>query len=215
MKIEMGESLFNSWLRHVKECQIVQNSWKISPSWKLQHETDLFSLMQAADQLFSAKYNYSIFKKNSSLSQILRQGECDVIGISLQNGLSHIYAVDVAFHESGLQYGNRPETVMKVVAKIIRTAMCLWGYMGCKEGEIIFASPKITPAVLKDILPCVEDINNIFTDNGFRFKASIVANSDFHHFILRPILEMSGNVADTSELFMRSYQLYHMFTNNK
>ena len=43
----MGKSLFNSWLRHVKECQIVQNSWKISPSWKLQHETDLFSLMQA------------------------------------------------------------------------------------------------------------------------------------------------------------------------
>lgn len=27
MKIEMGESLFYSWLRHVKECQIVQTSW--------------------------------------------------------------------------------------------------------------------------------------------------------------------------------------------
>lgn len=30
MKIEMGESLFYSWLRHVKECQIVQTNWKVS-----------------------------------------------------------------------------------------------------------------------------------------------------------------------------------------
>ena len=28
MKIEMGESLFYSWLRHVKDCQIVQTNWK-------------------------------------------------------------------------------------------------------------------------------------------------------------------------------------------
>ena len=32
MKIEMGESLFYSWLRHVKECQIVQTNWKVSES---------------------------------------------------------------------------------------------------------------------------------------------------------------------------------------
>jgi len=31
MKIEMGESLLYSWLRHVKECQIAQTNWKVSP----------------------------------------------------------------------------------------------------------------------------------------------------------------------------------------
>ena len=35
MKIEMGESLFYSWLRHVKECQIVQTNWKVSSQWQL------------------------------------------------------------------------------------------------------------------------------------------------------------------------------------
>ena len=30
MKIEMGKSFLYSWLRHVKECQIVQTNSKIS-----------------------------------------------------------------------------------------------------------------------------------------------------------------------------------------
>lgn len=162
MKIEMGESLFYSWLRHVKDCQVVQTNWKVSPQWNLQHEADLEALMQCADKHFSEKYNYSIFKKNSSLTQILQQGECDAIGISVQDGVNHIYAVDVAFHEGGLNYGSREVTVMKVIAKTIRTAMCLWGYMECKDAEIIFASPKISPAIIHDIEPCIEDINTIF-----------------------------------------------------
>ena len=41
MKIEMGESLFYSWLRHVKECQIVQTNWKTSPQWTIIHEEKL------------------------------------------------------------------------------------------------------------------------------------------------------------------------------
>ena len=43
MKIEMGESLFYSWLRHVKECQLVQTNWKVSPKWTLRHEEELES----------------------------------------------------------------------------------------------------------------------------------------------------------------------------
>ena len=38
MKLEMGESLFYSWLRHVKGCQIVQTNWKISSSWQRKHD---------------------------------------------------------------------------------------------------------------------------------------------------------------------------------
>lgn len=34
MKIEMGESLCASWLRHVKGCQIVQTNWSNSPTWE-------------------------------------------------------------------------------------------------------------------------------------------------------------------------------------
>lgn len=41
MKIEMGESLFYSWLRHVKECQIVQTNWKVSSQWSLSDADEL------------------------------------------------------------------------------------------------------------------------------------------------------------------------------
>lgn len=130
MKIEMGESLFYSWLRHVKECQIVQTNWKVSPQWTLSNKEDLEKLCLISEKYFETKYGYKIFKQNASLSQILQQGECDAVGISLAGEVNSVYAVDVAFHEAGLNYGSKDETVMKVIAKTIRTAMCLWGYMG-------------------------------------------------------------------------------------
>ncbi len=39
----------------------------------------------------------------------------------------------------------------------------------------------------------------------------IIANSGFNAEVLDPILDMSGGVADTSELFLRSYQMLQMF----
>ena len=39
----------------------------------------------------------------------------------------------------------------------------------------------------------------------------IIANDEFNSEVLDPILAMSGGVADTSELFLRSYQMLQMF----
>lgn len=139
-----------------------QTNWKVSPQWQLQNEDALDRLARKADALFSEKYGYKIFKQNASLSQILLQGECDAVGISIQFGRNQVYAVDVAFHEAGLNYGTREQTVMKIIAKSIRTAMCLYGYMGCRDAEIIFASSKINHAVLSDATPCIEDLNRLF-----------------------------------------------------
>ena len=47
------------------------------------------------------------------------------------------------------------------------------------------------------------------TELEFNFR--IIANDDFLNSVLRPILEVSGNVADTAELFMRSYQMLTLF----
>lgn len=211
MKIEMGESLVYSWLRHVKCCQVVQTNWKVSSQWKLYHEDMLRTLMETADTRFSEKYGYKIFKKNASLAQILSQGECDAIGISLHDGIPAIYATEVAFHEAGLNYGSKDTTTMKVVEKIIRTAMCLLGYMDCTDAEIAFASPKINPSVMNALTPCIEDVNHIFQAQGLNFQGAVIANSDFNRLILSPIIGLSNDVADTSELFLRSYQMYKMF----
>lgn len=214
MKIEMGESLFYSWLRHVKQCQIVQMNWKVSSSWELRHVEEIESLLYLIEAHFEREYQYKIFKKNSALSQIMRQAESDVLGIRVGADKNSFYAVDVAFHESGLNYGTRSETVMKVISKIVRTAFCFYGYFDAPAGEIVFASPKINKAILSDLAPCITYLNKIFGEKGFEFNFNIICNDGFNKNVLQPILLASENVADTSELFMRSYQMYAMFAND-
>ena len=46
MKIEIGESLIYSWLRHEKKCIVVQNNWKVSPEWLLHDEAKLNEIFQ-------------------------------------------------------------------------------------------------------------------------------------------------------------------------
>ena len=147
MKIEMGESLFYSWLRHVKNCQIVQTNWKVSSSWEFNNNEEIKQMYNDLDKYFQDSYNYKIFKQNASLQQIIRQGECDVLGINVEEEKSNYYAVDVAFHESGLNYGSNDETICKIIAKTIRTIFCIYGYLGAKNGEIVFASPKINDKI--------------------------------------------------------------------
>lgn len=211
MKIEMGESLFYSWLRHVKECQIVQTNWTTSPQWTLQHADELAAMMTASEQLFQDKHGYRIYKKTGSVKQLLQQAECDALGVSLGPDGIHAYAVDVAFHEAGLCYGSRDETVMAVVKKSLRTAMCLYGYLDLRQADIVFASPKINPAILFDLLPCYDDLNTFFREQGFGFTARVIANDDFDDAVLNPILLVSEGISDTNELFVRSYQMFRMF----
>ena len=168
MKIEMGESLFYSWLRH---------------------EEELERLMKLVDGHFHTQYRYSIFKQNSSLAQIIQQGECDAVGISIQNGENSIYAVDVAFHGAGLNYGTKEDTVMKVIAKSARTAMSLYGYMEAKAAEIIFASPKINQGILNDLIPCIEELNDLFSREGYGFKVRLIANEEFESSVLKPMFD--------------------------
>jgi hypothetical protein len=214
MKIEMGESLFYSWLRHVKECQIAQTNWKPSPSWQLRDEDRLQRFMDISREFFQVKYKHDIFKK-CSLAQFLRQAEIDAVGLSITDEDIAVHAVDVAFHESGLNYGDRQETVMRVIKKFMRTALCIVGYFGITDGEIIFASPKIHAAVLNDLELSIEDLNRLFQENEPGFKARLIANDDFNDVVLTPILIASEGVSDTSELFMRGYQLIKLFGNDR
>ena len=211
MKIEMGESLFYSWLRHVKECQIVQTNWTTSQKWNLLHEDELQQIMTKTEERFQQKYNYKIYKQTSSLSQLLQQAECDAIGIDYREGEMKVFAVDVAFHESGVNYGDRDKTIMKIIAKSLRTAMCIYGYLDSKDAEIIFASPKINKNVLQGLGPCIVEAQEALDELGFSFRLRIIANEDFQNMVLEPILMVSGGVADTNELFIRSYKMIQMF----
>ncbi|MDO4530986.1 MAG: hypothetical protein Q4C06_03310 [Bacillota bacterium] len=216
MKIEMGESLLYSWLRHVKKCQIVQMNWKVSPQWTLNHEEELQKLMNASNEFFCERYNFHIYKQNRSLNQLMKQGECDVFGLAVRekNGIK-AYAVDVAFHEAGLNYGSHAETVMRVMKKCLRTAMCLYGYLNLSSANIIFASPKINPIERNALLQGAKEVEKLLQNYGLDYSVQVIANEEFNSLVLQPILAVSNDVSDTSELFLRSYQMYKMFAEKK
>ena len=145
---------------------------------------------------------------------MIHQTECDVLGINLDGSKRNFYAVEVAFHEGGLNYGTREEIVMKVIAKCARITMCLYGYMDTKEAELIFASPKIMPAVMGDLMQGINDLNNILRLYGYEFCVRVIANEKFNEDILQKMLIASDGVSDTAELFMRGYQMYKMFADD-
>ena len=216
MKIEMGESLVYSWLRHVKECQLAQTNWKTSSAiWKLHNESELNVMFDEISLDFSNKGKGNLFKKTSTLAQLLKQGECDALGLAVENGVINYYAVDAAFHESGLNYGSKNETILKVVAKCVRTAFCLHAYFDAREAEVIFASPFVSMAMKKEIEGYLNELNIYFAKRGLKYRLSLICNEDFNSLILEPVLVACKTVADTSELFARAFKLVDMFAGKK
>lgn len=63
MKIEMGESLFYSWLRHIKECQLVQTNWKTSPNWTFYNKGAVDVMFNELNVYFQDKFDGKVFKK--------------------------------------------------------------------------------------------------------------------------------------------------------
>ncbi len=115
MKIEMGEYLMLSWLKHAKECKITQLNWKPSSNWNTYNEKEVEALYK------KAILHFPVFKQNSSLEQIIKQAEIDVLGLSYENNTAYYYAVDIAYHENGLNYGSKGETIERISKKLLRS----------------------------------------------------------------------------------------------
>lgn len=209
MKIEMGESLVYSWLRHVKGCQLVQANWKPSNQWARWDDDELRALMGLAQEKLSPE-GYDAFRSNT-FEQLLKQAEIDVLGAAVTDGSMDVFAVEVAFHENGLNYGGTHETVQRVMKKWLRAAMAVRGYLGAQSGQVIFASPKVNPVVLTPLRAGLDAVNELLDAARIGIEARLVVNEEFRTEILEPVMEITGEVSDTSELFVRAYQLSSMF----
>lgn len=213
MKIEIGESLIYTWLRHVKGCQIVQTNWRPSEFWSLSNQSDLQNIMNAIDQLFP---DYSIFghKTKVSLQQYLAQAEIDVMGAFDFN--NNIIAVDVAYHESGLGYGGSVENVARILKKCLRSAMCIYGYFNRKSAEIVFATPKIHKSDWPLIVQSIDKLEAELNQLGFGFEFKVFCDQSTPNFqteIFDTVMGVTNNISDSNELFVRSAQLLQMFHN--
>lgn len=230
MKLEVGESLSLSWLRHVRHCQIVQLNWKVSPS-ALRAFQAIRDRYEALETLLNA--GESALNSHAALGmsgrrvvkvdfgQLIRQGEIDALGVRLDHPggahtAVHAIAMDVAFHESGLNYRGKFESAARVAKKMLRSALLLAGPLGVDEGEIVFATPKVGEPSRQAIEPLVDEVRRFWKDHATLYRLPdfafhFLAGADFDRVVLQPLLAISREVADTSELFLRSYQLLRLF----
>ena len=204
MKIEMGESLLQSYLKHVEQCMVTQTNWRASASWQIAEED-----MQRAGDLFAQIKSHPGFGDvfgNNSFAQALKQAELDVIGIRNDK----LYMVEVAFHENGLQYGGKEETRDRVSKKLLRAYLVGVAYFPNFEYEISFASPRVHPATDDLIRSCMAELRKDFADGGevtFRY----LAEDSFRNEVLLPTLKAMDKDADTAELFLRSAKMLRLF----
>jgi hypothetical protein len=210
MKIEIGESLIFSWLRHVRGCPIAQANWKPSPTWPIRREAALAADLEKMREIAGQRLGFEIFKR-SSFQQFVRQAEIDVLGIRFDDAGPAAIAVDSAFHEAGVNYGDLRETVGRILKKMIRTAFVLEAHFDLQQADIVFATPKMHNAVHDALQGCWPELQSVLANCGSlsatRLQLRIVTNSDFVDQIIQPVLDQMDRVADTSELFLRAQQL--------
>ena len=201
MKIEIGESLCYSYLRHVKGCWLVQTNWKSSEHWdKRKTDAELETMFREMRLRFDM--GVSVFKQTSSVGQFMQQAEIDVVGIDQDGG---IHAMDVAFHEAGLTYGGGAAN--RVLKKMLRAYVLLTAYHPTQAAlNIYFVSPKVHRAVQAPL-------ENIFAALGEQYPEAnwyLMTNETCDEQIVRQTLNKADTVADTAELFVRASKLLNL-----
>ena len=197
MKIEIGESLCYSYLRHVKRCWLVQTNWKTSEYWgKKTPDTQLESLFESMRERFDPEGN--VFKQTKDAAQFLKQGEIDIVGVE-QDG--SIHAMEVAFHEHGLNYGGG--VANRVTKKLLRAVLILKAYHPTPSLHLYFASPKVHPAARQPLTDAFSQLEQEYPEIKWR----LLINDAFTEELVGPTLERTRSVADASELFARAAKL--------
>lgn len=209
MKIEIAEQMLASWLKHVRECQMVTLNWKASPHWPIAEERwqRIEKLVPEIESYLNEKFgnNESLFKQNASLQQVFRQSEVDVVGACLQqDGNSRYIAVETAFHSNGLGYGDNTARVTK---KLLRAALSIYLYFNSESAELIFATPFARVSVANDIQEALLHLSELCEADGFHFSFKFIANENFANEIELPLMEKVIEVEDTSDLYARFVQL--------
>lgn len=213
MKIEIGESLLLSWLRHVQRCTIVQSSWKPSPAWEMGVRPEFEDRFEAIRAWASQWPELPILKKGES-DQFVRQAEIDLLGMRIGRSDSTPlwFAVEAAFHENGLQYGDRPQTIGRVLKKLARAALALEACIDVGEARLIFATPKMGADLEAELEERMRSLEAMLAGGSApRFHLRLLANQRFADEILIPVLDHASTVADTGELFLRAQQLVRLF----
>lgn len=202
MKIEIGENLIQSYLKHVEGCRLVQTNWKPSTNWTVT-EFDNKEAKNLFDK-FSQHDSFREILNKSSFTQFIKQAEIDVLGIN--NAESTLYGVDIAFHTSGVQYGDSKETINRIAKKLLRAVFVMQSYFNeYDKFTSLFVAPKSHKATYEGINQLIPIMNEIIGSE--MIEIDFITNDEFFDTIVAPTINSSKIDHDTSELFLRSVKL--------
>jgi hypothetical protein len=206
MKIDVGESLLGSYLRHVRKCFIVQPNWKPSGNWRpVPDHYD--QVLGEYDRIQKHPAFTEIFKTSFDLT--IGQTEIDLLGLD-QEGI--LYAANVAFNENGISYGPKTDTRNRVIKNLLRAYLALSYYFPGNKLVLMFCSPKVSGPTEDIILNYFKILHSEFNSSMAEFR--YYSNNVFRDSILLETLDCSGDEFDTSELFLRSFKLISLFGND-
>jgi len=139
MKIDIGESLVYSYLRHVKNCTIVQINWKPSGNWI--PESIFF---EKAGREFERIQRHPAFVEifKMGFEPTIKQTEIDVLGLDQEDT---VYAVNVVFHEYGINFGAKTDTRNRVIKNLLRAYLTMQIFFPGKKHVLMFCAPKVSP----------------------------------------------------------------------
>ena len=201
MKIEVGESLTLTYLKHIQGCRVVQTNWKTSGKWEISPEHE-----KQAEILFAtikkSKSFSEIFRDKKDLKGLIRQAEIDVLGIDLINDA--IWGVEVAIHSqgSGLNYGSgKEETIARVAKKLFKMILMKCYFSDFRKYNALFITPKMQPDMKASINSLIEEMNQEINDEAIQIK--LISDEEFFTTIVQPIIAEDFKEHDTNELFSR------------
>jgi hypothetical protein len=204
MKIEIGEFLILSWLRHVRGCVVTQMNWSPSPAWTVARERELRATFEAARSFADDTIGRSSFGQ-VDFESFVRHASIDVLGLRVdRDGGTEAIAVDSAINDTELPHGNAEETIVRLIQRMTRAAFALAAFLEPRQASVVFATPWLATAVRQEVqrhLALLEQ--RLAQQRGpgmahLRFR--VIADGDFADEIVQPVMEHVGAVADTSGL---------------
>lgn len=205
MKIEIGEFLILSWLRHVRGCVVTQMNWSPSPAWTVGRERELRAAFEAVRGFCDDAIGGPIFEK-CDFGSFVRHARIDVLGLRLDRAAGGIeaIAVDSAINETELPHGNAEETAVRLIQSMMRAGFALAAYLNPGNASVVFATPWLAKALRQDVQRHLARLETRLAAQRHpavsRLRFRVIADADFADEIVQPVLEHVDAVAATSGL---------------
>ena len=92
---------------------------------------------------------------------------------------------------------------------MFKTALAVYLMTEVKDGELVFATPKIADGIKGRIEPTLKVFEGCLSKHGLRYRFNLIGGQNFYDQI-ESCVKQKGCVACDNELYMRSIEIHNM-----